>query len=373
MKAVLAVVYRYLTNSDYFNIYKPPGAEAGGGGQTYIDIPTTRVSIAQWEEFLGGVAGVQRAEGRNGPEWRLPVNSVGLPETQQMCLIYQRRLNTVVIANQNINTQGANRVSAWLPENGFPEPADPQNRRQVPQRLAVFLVRTGDEQVWAGWFHNEDGAGSICRDGGARRILRAMIPPAREVAVGMAGIVSTPRRNLRLDEDDPHAPFASVPTGRGAARPHRQRSEEEIIAHLFAEDTASDRARSETGRRSVVQLRQRNSRAVRALKELYRQRCQLTGDEYTFRKVDGTVYCEAHHLIPLGRGGADNARNIIVVSHYIHTMLHYADVAGVDLTQIREREDGEATLDIRINGEPYTITWHRDHARLVTQGEEGPG
>ena len=33
MKEVESVVYRYLTNADFFNTYKPRGTERGGGGR----------------------------------------------------------------------------------------------------------------------------------------------------------------------------------------------------------------------------------------------------------------------------------------------------------------------------------------------------
>jgi len=362
MKLVEGIVYRYLTKTDYFNIYKPSGVEAGGGGQTYIDIPATRVSIRQWRDFLRGVPGAQLTQTKNGPDWRLPINSIGLQEGQQMSHIYQRRGNTVIIANQNTNTRGANRISAWLPENGFPEPADPRDRGQLPAGLAIFLVRTADRRIWAGWLLDAAGAGTICRDQRALGVIRAMIGPANSMVSGASGIIVTRNSGLMLDETDVAAPFLLVP-----ARIYRQRPEAEMIASLFAEDVVEEAAERAV-RRRVTEVRQRNERAVRTLKELYRYQCQLTGDAYTFLKADGTTYCEAHHLIPLGEGGADDPRNIIIVSPLVHSMLHYAAVTGVDLSRIVEGQDGTATLVIQINGEDYTITWRRGHAQAVLAG-----
>ena len=37
MRVVRAIVFRYLTDADFFNMYKPTGTEIGGGGQLYID------------------------------------------------------------------------------------------------------------------------------------------------------------------------------------------------------------------------------------------------------------------------------------------------------------------------------------------------
>ena len=45
MRKAVSVVYRRLTQTDLFNIYKPPGTEETGGGQTYIDFPATRIPL----------------------------------------------------------------------------------------------------------------------------------------------------------------------------------------------------------------------------------------------------------------------------------------------------------------------------------------
>jgi len=81
----------------------------------------------------------------------------------------------------------------------------------------------------------------------------------------------------------------------------------------------------------------------------------------TFLKADGTIYCEAHHLVPLGGEGADLPHNIIIVSPLVHKMLHYAKVSEIDLSAISE----DGTLDIEINDARHTITWHPDHAASV--------
>ena len=55
-------IYRFLTHADFFNIYKPSGTEERGGGQSYIDIPVSKVSVNQWKEFFSGVFGVKYEE-----------------------------------------------------------------------------------------------------------------------------------------------------------------------------------------------------------------------------------------------------------------------------------------------------------------------
>ena len=134
---------------------------------------------------------------------------------------------------------------------------------------------------------------------------------------------------------------------------------------MFGEDEAYAGTVIPTRRRTILQVRERNTRAVRDLKELYGHRCQLTGDEFVFLKRNGTPYTEAHHLIPLANGGADNPLNIVIVSPLIHKMLHYAQVDCLDIASIRREDDGSASLQIRINNEDYTIRWLPGHAERV--------
>jgi 5-methylcytosine-specific restriction protein A len=144
-----------------------------------------------------------------------------------------------------------------------------------------------------------------------------------------------------------------------------------VVASLFGEDESAGADPGQT-REVVVRIKQRNQNAVRGLKELYRHKCQITGSKQTFLKRDGTPYTEAHHLIALGNGGADDPRNIIIVSPLIHRMLHYADVTGVDLSRIVQAADGSAQLTIQINGTNFTIAWHPQHAERVRLAGQSP-
>jgi hypothetical protein len=80
---------------------------------------------------------------------------------------------------------------------------------------------------------------------------------------------------------------------------------------------------------------------------------------------DGLRYVEAHHLLPLGEGGADDPHNITVVSAHIHRMLHYADVSTPDFRKIREDKKGWGVLPITINGVRYEIRCHPRHYNVV--------
>jgi 5-methylcytosine-specific restriction protein A len=384
MKTLQSIIYRYLTDNDFFTMYKPRGTERGGGGQLYIDFLTSHIPVAAWEEFFDGVEQVSRVERTNGPEWIFPIYSVGLPQRtrSQILRIYQRRPASVCIPNQNINTRNANRVYAWLPVNGFPEPTNPRDRHSVPDGLGVFLARTKEGEIWAGWFRREDGGRAVCKDERAFQQLSEMLGDER--SEGDVGIVSLPEDAIFLDPSEAGQPLSSasadanrdeehsdanvslhdacVPLGGDS---HPGESEERMLDMLFGEDRASEVTEEQAPSETIAMIRRRNRASVAPLKMLYAHSCQITGDEFTFLKHDGTPYTEAHHLIPLGEGGADDPRNMIIVSPLIHRMLHYAKVEGIDLGRIKI-EDGVPTLEISINDSAYIITWHPEHARRVT-------
>lgn len=113
----------------------------------------------------------------------------------------------------------------------------------------------------------------------------------------------------------------------------------------------------------LAKIRKRDTAVAKKLKELYGDKCQVTGTKYTFRKNgDGQYYSEAHHLIPLGEGGADQPHNIVILSPLIHRMFHYAKVEPkpLDLTKIKDNK-----LSVKINEIDYEIIWDPSHAEIV--------
>ena len=146
---------------------------------------------------------------------------------------------------------------------------------------------------------------------------------------------------------------------------YKIKTEQEILDTLFNEDEAEDMKVEAKQKTVILKIKQRNQKAVKALKSLYDNRCQISGALLTFKKKDGTYYSEVHHLVPLGEGGADNPQNIIIVSPLIHRMLHFAKVEGIDLSNITSNSKGEGTLKITINDEENVITWHAQHAKRV--------
>jgi 5-methylcytosine-specific restriction protein A len=80
MKTANQIVFRRLTSADFFNINKPKGMEARGGGQSYIDFPISSVQLGDWMTFFSGQ---EMIETDSGPEWRFMVNSLGLPNSSR--------------------------------------------------------------------------------------------------------------------------------------------------------------------------------------------------------------------------------------------------------------------------------------------------
>lgn len=353
MKVVKKIICRYLTNSDYYNMYKPRGSEDKGGGQTYIDFPIrSGVTLEEWNSFFSAVCDIDES---NQNRWIVSVNSIGVRDFQTMT-VYQRRLSTVSIAAQRLGSRNANRIFSWHPENGFPEPSDPSDRNLKPENLAVFLVTTYDDDLWAGWALNRVPA----QDMEATGKINLVFPSSLE-RDGYTTYTEFNYGELFLDEGNPEAPFYCY---QGNARFISLEKEDELVTDEFFDDDSLQFPESQSEKREVLQeVRRRNTKAVKRLKDLYQGNCQLTGAEFTFRKRDGSIYSEAHHLIPLGEEGADSPHNIVIVSPLVHRMLHYADVAHIDLARITS----DNTLDVLINGKIYTITWHPLHAKTVRE------
>lgn len=319
MKNVKDVVYRFLTDADFFNIYKPPRTEAGGGGQTYIDFQTTHVPVARWQTFFNNVTWLTTGTRAKGPQWTFPIYSIGIPPAppQQMLVMYQRRTNSVCISSQYIHSRNANRVLAWHPDNGFPRPVDPADRHQLPDGLAVFLVRTFDNEVWAGWFNANDPKQKASRDAGAKLLLNEMLAASRQP--GDAGVLGFKTGQLRIETGNSEAPFTAgltAPSGlpapkpkakaskkKVAPKPRRTQTESELLDALFNADEADPNTVGTEEKTLTVKVKKRNQKAVQGLKKLYNNRCQISGSELTFKKQDGVYYTEAHHLVPLGSGG----------------------------------------------------------------------
>lgn len=353
MEKVSRVIFRTLTDADFFNINKPIGTEERGGGQSYIDIPTTAVSERQWRNFLGQPTGTTS----HGPKWEFEIHSLGVSGTQELT-IGKRRDTTFSIRSQKLYSKASNRVHSWHPDHtNFPRPSDPSKRGNI-YNLVIYLVTLENGEVWAGWFQESQPRS----DWPINNALNDMFI----VGQGGAGFIED-TQDVLFDSSDPEWPFRIAVKEKIRKKPtkvkkpsFREKNEEDILNELFDEDETIDSGKTPQEKEIIRKVKIRNRKAIRLLKELYHGRCQVTGEKFTFKKKDGQFYSEGHHLIPLGEGGADSPFNLVVVSPLIHRMLHYADVPPINLNAIKDNK-----LTIHINGAEYTITWQPKHANII--------
>jgi 5-methylcytosine-specific restriction protein A len=186
-----------------------------------------------------------------------------------------------------------------------------------------------------------------------------------------AGFISVSGASVLLDESSHQNPFRALSRGR-AAKSSTQTAgsdpeSETAIDNMFSEDMAQT---SVSPSYSVTRIRRRNTKAANTLKKLYKHTCQITGTDFLFKKRDGTYYTEVHHLIPLGEGGADNPRNMVVLSPQLHKMLHHATVDPIDLSQMKRAADGRWYLEININQTSYRIHWLPAHAKVIQAADQ---
>lgn len=90
----------------------------------------------------------------------------------------------------------------------------------------------------------------------------------------------------------------------------------------------------------------RNTRIVNELKERYNYRCQLC-DERRQQSMN-EFYAEGHHIKPLGEGGPDNRRNILIVCPNHHADLDFGmvkiDPDSLDIIHAYQDENRSLSL-----------------------------
>jgi 5-methylcytosine-specific restriction protein A len=245
-------------------------------------------------------------------------------------------------------------VYAWHPDlTGFPRPADPKVRSHI-YNLVVYIAHLDNGEYWAGWFQKSQPEANWPINQDLNRMFTE-----NEGYITFKG-------NVEFDASDAVWPFkitgaaASTPEPTVPTRERGEEDEEEKI--FFDKDEVSTENATPAFKETMRKIRVRNAKAVKKLKQLYGNLCQVTGAKFTFRKENGEYYSEAHHLIALGKGGSDSVHNIVVVSPLIHRMFHNAKVEGLDLTKIKDNK-----LPFKINGEDYVITYHPEHAKIVQE------
>lgn len=353
MAQVTSLVFRKLTHADYFNISKPRGTEERGGGQSYIDFPIGDVSLEQWGRLFSSFAPTDRP---SGPMWQVEINSLGGLGLQEV-RIGQRRSKTVSVRAQKLHSHQSNRVLAWHPDHGaFPNAPDDIASAHDPRipglldGLRIFILKTDGGELWAGWLGRRELERMAARD---NRLLA--------MATDHAGYIAFDP-SIELDDASAMDPFKLLRHQDSLLSPYRSVhpdvGQNPTAEHLdmLQEDFSTKSARRQ---RRVVATFHRNRAAVQKLKALY-GKCQITGHKYVFPTARGVPYLEAHHLVPLGEGGADHPANLVIVSAHVHRMLHHADVQGIDLHKFPT-----AVLQISINGTRHRITWHPGHINAI--------
>ncbi len=69
----------------------------------------------------------------------------------------------------------------------------------------------------------------------------------------------------------------------------------------------------------------RNQYVVAAVIMRANEKCEMPGCECClFKKDDGSMYLEAHHIVPLGEGGDDSLANAAALCPHHHRVLHFS-------------------------------------------------
>ena len=378
IQEVSQLVFRQLTPADFFNINKQPNTEAGGGGQSYIDVPVNNVSLENWRDFFDGSVA---EETLSGPLWNIEIRSLGRLGSQTVG-IGQRRSASVNIRSQKLHSRQSNRIYAWHPDfSDFPRApsnmtsAEDSRVIEMVAGVRVFIVKCSVGNYWAGWLRTESIESCVAHD---KRFKKMLTEPAGYIQFSPFIKLNTEnlenpfvlsQPSVAVFEDLSRKSTASNAPPRSnkfeqndqKIEPYNSkgnRSIEEITINLFQEDYSSSVPEKTT---RSVQIYERNKKVARDLKNLY-DTCQITGNQFVFNRTNGKPYLELHHLIPLGDGGSDNPSNLVVISAHIHRMLHYGIVEGIDLANIKCNQ-----LKFKINGDEYTITWHPSHANLIAK------
>ena len=344
---VKSIVFRKLTMADFFNINKPKGIEKGGGGQSYIDFPISAVTVDNWNSFFKHINSTPES---SGPSWKFKIKSLGVKKPDQTIIISQRRLASVSIRSQKLSSKTQNRVHAWNHEfTGFPIPKDSQKRNYI-SNLHIYIVNLDDKKYWAGWFQIDKPKSNWS----INKTLNKMF-------TNNAGYLEFDK-DVTFHSKNAKWPFRIkqnklnvIPT----TGVKNKRIKEEIF---FDEDEALPQNIQPKIKKLITNIKIRNSKSTKKLKALYKNKCQISGTKYTFKKKNGDYYSEAHHLIPLGEGGFDSEHNIVILSPFIHRMMHYAKVDDFDLKNIKNNK-----LSIKINDKKYTITWKSGHAKIIRE------
>ena len=188
---------------------------------------------------------------------------------------------------------------------GMVSSPQPKADWQVDDRLRqMFTKEDGNINLNPGVYFDEQNAGWPFLT------VRAAVP------ISTLPVAAKPSQKTinKSPETPPGEPAIKLPSSQSLnskkqSPRYKSKTDAEIIADLFLDDIADEAPASK--KQITLTVLQRNQKIVAALKALYGGRCQLTGDQFVFKKTDGELYCEAHHLLALGSGGADSPYNLV--------------------------------------------------------------
>lgn len=357
------IAYRKLTAADFFHTSKPQGHDSTGGGQSYIDLAGTGVSVDRWHQFFSSVEPVEM---QGGPAWDIEVKSLGLAKNQKVRIAARKNQNGAIrnvrVSSQKIHSREANRIYAWHPEHtNFPDlPLGAQSSSDAEivalvEDLFVYIIRTADDEYWAGYL--KKGIDESIASKNLENIFtdkEGIVEFAQPILFDET--ISFPKYEIAPIEQVGKTKILKAKPAK--VQSYKPKKDITLTEELFEGDLVDD---SPKVKEITVLVRKRNKKAVSILKQLY-QTCQITGDQYVFKKTNDEPYLEAHHLVPLGQGGADHPSNLVIISAHIHRMLHFAEVSEIDLSKI-----SNGKLPILINGQKYEIKWKPEHEKLVNQ------
>lgn len=91
---------------------------------------------------------------------------------------------------------------------------------------------------------------------------------------------------------------------------------------------------------------ERSAAVVAYVKKRAGENCEMPGCKSTlFRKSDGSVYTEVHHVIPLAEGGDDSVENAAALCPNCHRAQHHAENKAELRETLAERVDGLEKFD----------------------------
>ena len=157
--SVRSVFWRRVTPGDFFNNERTREAgPAGGGGQSYIDIPLGgSISLHEFGNFVRGQP--LDDDDSTWPHIEIQAFSASTPTIAAAPLVLTPRRGKnrrYRIANQNRQAPGGSRHPAWSSDRGFPKAPDDVSSPTDPRMpdlsyLKVFLARTDAGEFLAGY------------------------------------------------------------------------------------------------------------------------------------------------------------------------------------------------------------------------------